>query len=253
MIINNNIAALNTHRQMGSVSGNAAGSMEKLSSGMRINRGADDAAGLSISEKMRGQIRGLEQASKNSQDAVSVIQTADGALNESHAILQRMRIGGLATGMDIDQLVKDLMTAEKIPLDKLTQQKMWTEWQQDSYRDFNLTLSNLRTSANSLRFSSSFNAYSATSSNSASLSVTTTSSAVSGSYQAEVISVASSAKLHSESAITKADGSVAKSSDVIGTAGTITVNGSSGAVAVTLDGTETYKEVATMKNNRRFL
>jgi len=91
MIINNNIAALNTHRQMGQVSGNAAGSMEKLSSGMRINRGADDAAGLSISEKMRGQIRGLEQASKNSQDAVSVIQTADGALNESHAILQRMR------------------------------------------------------------------------------------------------------------------------------------------------------------------
>ncbi|WP_416145175.1 flagellin [Planococcus koreensis] len=91
MIINNNIAALNTHRQMGQVSGNAAGSMEKLSSGMRINRGADDAAGLSISEKMRGQIRGLEQAAKNSQDAVSLIQTADGALNESHAILQRMR------------------------------------------------------------------------------------------------------------------------------------------------------------------
>jgi flagellin len=91
MIINNNIAALNTHRQMGQVSGNAAGSMEKLSSGMRINRGADDAAGLSISEKMRGQIRGLEQASKNSQDAVSMIQTTDGALNESHAVLQRMR------------------------------------------------------------------------------------------------------------------------------------------------------------------
>lgn len=91
MIINNNIAALNTHRQMGQVSGNAANSMEKLSSGMRINRGADDAAGLSISEKMRGQIRGLEQASKNSQDAVSLIQTADGALNETHAILQRMR------------------------------------------------------------------------------------------------------------------------------------------------------------------
>ena len=91
MIINNNIAALNTHRQMGQVSGNASNSMEKLSSGMRINRGADDAAGLSISEKMRGQIRGLEQASKNSQDAVSLIQTADGALNETHAVLQRMR------------------------------------------------------------------------------------------------------------------------------------------------------------------
>ena len=157
-----------------------------------------------------------------------------------------MRIGGLATGMDIDQLVKDLMSAERMPLDKLTQQKMWTEWQQDSYRDFNLSLSNLRTSANSLRFSSSFNAYSATSSNAASLSVTTTSSAVQGSYQAEVKSIASSAKVHSAMSIKKPDGSVAKSTDVIGTAGTITVNGSSGPVTVTLTGTETYKEVATM-------
>ena len=156
-----------------------------------------------------------------------------------------MRIGGLASGMDIDQLVKDLMTAEKMPLDKLSQQKMWTEWQQDSYRDFNLSLSNLRTSANNLRFSSTFNAYSATSSNAASMSVTTTSNAVQGSYQAEVKSIASTAKIHSAMAITKADGTAAKSSDVIGTAGTITVNGSTGSMSVTLDGTETYKEVAT--------
>ncbi|MBM4764122.1 flagellin [Bacillus sp. B15-48] len=91
MIINNNIGALNAHRQLSINNTNQAGNMEKLSSGLRINRGADDAAGLSISEKMRAQIRGLEQASKNSQDAVSLIQTADGALNESHAILQRMR------------------------------------------------------------------------------------------------------------------------------------------------------------------
>lgn len=118
MIINNNIAALNTHRQMGSVSGNAAGSMEKLSSGMRINRGADDAAGLSISEKMRGQIRGLEQASKNSQDAVSVIQTADGALNESHAILQRMRELTVQAANDTNS--GDERTAIKGELDELT-------------------------------------------------------------------------------------------------------------------------------------
>lgn len=91
MIINNNIGALNTHRQMSLNSANQAKNMERLSSGLRINRGADDAAGLSISEKMRAQIRGLDQAAKNSQDAVSLIQTADGALNESHAILQRMR------------------------------------------------------------------------------------------------------------------------------------------------------------------
>lgn len=153
-----------------------------------------------------------------------------------------MRIGGLATGMDIDQLVKDLMSAERMPLDKLTQKKIWTEWQQDSYRDFNLSLSNLRTSANSLRFSSSFNAFTASSSNAASLSVTTTSSAVQGSYQAEVLSVAKAAKLHSEFAIQKTDGTgLAKSTDKIGTAGTVTV----GSVSVALTGEETYKEVAT--------
>jgi flagellin len=91
MIINHNIAALNTHRQMGSANNAQMNSMEKLSSGMRINSAKDDAAGLSISEKMRGQIRGLEQASKNSQDGISMIQTAEGALNETHDILQRMR------------------------------------------------------------------------------------------------------------------------------------------------------------------
>jgi flagellin len=91
MIINHNIAALNTHRQMGSANSAQMNSMEKLSSGMRINSAKDDAAGLSISEKMRGQIRGLEQASKNAQDGISMIQTAEGALNETHDILQRMR------------------------------------------------------------------------------------------------------------------------------------------------------------------
>lgn len=83
--------AMNTHRQLGITGNNGSKSMEKLSSGFRINRAGDDAAGLSISEKMRGQIRGLNQASRNSQDAISLIQTAEGALNESHAILQRMR------------------------------------------------------------------------------------------------------------------------------------------------------------------
>ncbi|WP_284036442.1 flagellin [Neobacillus sp. 114] len=91
MIINHNIGAQNTYRQLSINNSNQAKNMEKLSTGLRINRGADDAAGLSISEKMRAQIRGLDQASRNSQDAVSLIQTADGALNESHAILQRMR------------------------------------------------------------------------------------------------------------------------------------------------------------------
>lgn len=91
MIINHNISALNAHRQLGANQGATQSSLEKLSSGLRINRAGDDAAGLAISEKMRGQIRGLEMASKNAQDGVSLIQTAEGALNETHAILQRMR------------------------------------------------------------------------------------------------------------------------------------------------------------------
>jgi len=85
------MAAANTNRQLGITNGSLAKSTEKLSSGYRINRAADDAAGLSISEKMRGQIRGLEQASNNAQDGVSLIQVAEGAMNETHSILQRMR------------------------------------------------------------------------------------------------------------------------------------------------------------------
>ncbi|MCA1031445.1 flagellin [Bacillus timonensis] len=91
MRINHNIAALNTYRQLTSASTGQAKSMEKLSSGQRINKAGDDAAGLAISEKMRGQIRGLDQASRNAQDGISLIQTAEGALNETHSILQRMR------------------------------------------------------------------------------------------------------------------------------------------------------------------
>lgn len=91
MIINHNIAALNTHRQLSINTGNTNKNIEKLSSGLRINRAGDDAAGLAISEKMRGQIRGLDQASKNGQDGISMIQTAEGALSETHSILQRMR------------------------------------------------------------------------------------------------------------------------------------------------------------------
>ncbi|MFA9558928.1 flagellin [Evansella sp. AB-rgal1] len=91
MIINNNIPALSSFRQMGINQNAAQSSMEKLSSGLRINRAGDDAAGLTISEKMRAQIRGLDQASRNAQDGISLIQTAEGALDETHNILQRMR------------------------------------------------------------------------------------------------------------------------------------------------------------------
>jgi flagellin len=91
MRINHNVAALNTHRQLTGNTAMANKSLEKLSSGLRINRAGDDAAGLAISEKMRAQVRGLDMASKNAQDGISLIQTAEGALNETHSILQRVR------------------------------------------------------------------------------------------------------------------------------------------------------------------
>jgi flagellin len=89
--IQNNVEAFNAHRQLTNTAAKAAKSMEKLSSGYRINRAADDAAGLAISEKMRAQIGGLAQAQRNAQDGVSLVQTAEGALNEVHSMLQRVR------------------------------------------------------------------------------------------------------------------------------------------------------------------
>lgn len=91
MVVQHNMSAMNAYRMLGVTTGAQAKATEKLSSGYRINRAADDAAGLSISEKMRSQIRGLNKASTNAQDGISLIQTAEGALNESHSILQRMR------------------------------------------------------------------------------------------------------------------------------------------------------------------
>ncbi|MGG0031175.1 flagellin [Priestia megaterium] len=100
MRINHNITALNTYGKLNSANNAQAKSMEKLSSGLRINSAADDAAGLAISEKMRGQIRGLDQAGKNAQDSISMIQTAEGALGETTNILQRMRELAVQAGND---------------------------------------------------------------------------------------------------------------------------------------------------------
>src|SRR6476660_2123277 len=89
--IQNNVEAFNAHRNLSMTEGSLAQSMERLSSGFRINRAADDAAGLAISERLRGQINGLDQAQRNVQDAVSLVQTAEGSLTEVHAMLQRVR------------------------------------------------------------------------------------------------------------------------------------------------------------------
>lgn len=105
MIINHNMAALNTYNRLSSNNTQTSKSLEKLSSGLRINRAGDDAAGLAISEKMRGQIRGLDQAQRNAQDSISMIQTAEGALNETHSILQRMRELAVQAGNDTNTTV----------------------------------------------------------------------------------------------------------------------------------------------------
>lgn len=121
MVVAHNLLAMNTNRQLGIVTDRKARSTEKLSSGYRINRAADDAAGLSISEKMRYQIRGLDQSSMNASDGISTVQTAEGALSEVHSILHRMN--ELATqaandsntsadrsqiALEIDQLVSEI-------------------------------------------------------------------------------------------------------------------------------------------------
>jgi flagellin len=105
MRINNNISAMNTYSRLTSAQGAQSKSLEKLSSGLRINRAGDDAAGLAISEKMRGQIKGLNQAVRNAQDGISLIQTAEGALNETHSILNRMRELTVQSANDTNTLV----------------------------------------------------------------------------------------------------------------------------------------------------
>src|SRR3990172_7298692 len=125
MRINTNIEALNAQRNLGLNALAFGKSVEKLSSGLRINRAADDAAGLAISEKLRAQINGLSQASRNAQDGISMVQTAEGALNESHSILQRMRElvvqAGTATVSASDKTqIQSEITALKAELDRIS-------------------------------------------------------------------------------------------------------------------------------------
>lgn len=127
MIINHNMQAINSYNTFTGTQTRITKSLEKLSSGLRINRAGDDAAGLAISEKMRGQIKGLNMAAKNSQDGISLIQTAEGALNETHSILQRMRelsvqaANDTNTNDDRAQLQKE-MNQLKVEIDRIANQ-----------------------------------------------------------------------------------------------------------------------------------
>lgn len=150
MIVQHNMASANTNRQLGVTGTNLQKSTEKLSSGYRINRAGDDAAGLSISEKMRGQIRGLNQASTNAQDGISLIQTAEGALSETQSILQRMRELTVQAANDTN------VTADRVAISKevaaltseVTRISSQTEFNTMSLLDGTLTAKQLQIGAN---------------------------------------------------------------------------------------------------------
>ena len=150
MVVQHNLTAMNANRQLGITTGAQAKSSEKLSSGYRINRAGDDAAGLKISEKMRSQIRGLDKASSNAQDGVSLIQTAEGALNEAHSILQRMNELAVQGANDTNQSIdRDAINQE---LDALTEEldriSETTQFNKQNLLDGSFTDKNLQVGAN---------------------------------------------------------------------------------------------------------
>jgi flagellin len=123
--INQNVAAMNSYRNLSVTDGQMSKSLEKLSSGFRINRAGDDAAGLAISEKLRGQVNGLNKASENAQNAISLIQTAEGGLSEQHSILQRMRELTVQSGSDTNtaddrQFIQDEVDALALELTRIS-------------------------------------------------------------------------------------------------------------------------------------
>ncbi len=150
MVVQHNLTAMNANRQLGVTTGQQAKSSEKLSSGYRINRAGDDAAGLKISEKMRSQVRGLNKASSNAQDGVSLIQTAEGALNEAHSILQRMNElavqGANDTNESIDrEAINEELDALTEELDRISQT---TQFNKQNLLDGSFKNKNLQVGAN---------------------------------------------------------------------------------------------------------
>jgi len=150
MVVQHNLTAMNSNRQLGITTTAQAKSSEKLSSGYKINRAGDDAAGLKISEKMRSQIRGLNKASDNAEDGVSLIQTAEGALNESHSILQRMNElavqGANDTNQTIDRdAINDELEALTTELDRIS---TTTQFNKQNLLDGTFTAKNLQVGAN---------------------------------------------------------------------------------------------------------
>ena len=150
MVVQHNMQAMNANRQLGVTTSAQSKSTEKLSSGYRINRAGDDAAGLKISEKMRSQIRGLDKASSNAQDGVSLIQTAEGALNETHSILQRMNELAVQGANDTNQSIdRDAINQELSALtEEIDRISETTQFNKQSLLDGSFTGKNLQAGAN---------------------------------------------------------------------------------------------------------
>ncbi len=150
MVVQHNLTAMNSNRQLGVTTSAQAKSSEKLSSGYRINRAGDDAAGLKISEKMRSQIRGLDKASTNAQDGVSLIQTAEGALNETHSILQRMNELAVQGANDTNQSIdRDAINQELSALtDEIDRISQTTQFNKQNLLDGGFVGRNLQVGAN---------------------------------------------------------------------------------------------------------
>ena len=151
MVVQHNLSAANTNRQLGITTNGLQKSTEKLSSGYRINRAADDAAGLSISEKMRNQIRGLNKASDNAQDGISLVQTAEGALNEVHSMLQRMSELAVQASNDTNQTVdRTALQSEVAQLQtEITRVANTTQFNKQNILNGDFTKKNIQVGANS--------------------------------------------------------------------------------------------------------
>ncbi|RTR36361.1 flagellar cap protein [Robertmurraya yapensis] len=159
-----------------------------------------------------------------------------------------MRITGFASGLDTDQIIKDLMNVERAPLDKLFQKKEWLQWQQDAYRDVNLELSTFQAKADKLRFSTAFNGYKATSTNTSFVSVSSKSNAVQGSYDLTINKLAETARVKTDKSILGVDGSAVKSTNKVLTSGetaAFEVKTSVGTATITVTDQDTYATLAS--------
>ena len=198
MVVQHNLAAMNTNRQLGVTGSGLSKSTEKLSSGYKINRAADDAAGLSISEKMRNQIRGLNKASDNAQDGISLVQTAEGALNETHAMLQRMSELAVQASNDTNQSVDRSALEQEVRqlASELQRVGSTTQFNKMNILDGSFTGKQLQVGANANQVIS--------------ISIDSLSSVVSEALEACVSGGTTNKNTNAESAITKVQSSIKK-------------------------------------------